>query len=336
MQDLTPIFATSLLVVVLTACVPFGTKPVLTTDPEAVIEIRHSEALTEQINTQQKLMLVLKLNSLLDAEGMANLRERLSTQLAPFGTQAVVLDLGHGEQIDLRRAALEQGSSYVITLFAGDEIVLEGHGALASGEMIANLFDASSGTALWASLLRVGDEDAQAPSSAIGNALAVTLVDELARIGVLSAASTAARIGPAPDKTDVSEMEGASVLGLKLRQTGGSATPWAVTLNMVERGDEVVVLLAGSSELAVTHMILGRPERLVMDLAGVELVPGSDSVNARDLADHPLVARVRVAQYQPSVVRIVLDLRRSVNISVLPRITTATGTVIDSISLQLQ
>lgn len=318
-------FAVCVLAIVLPGCVALGPKPIASEPRTPVVEIRHAEALNEQIRPQARLLLALKLGNLLDSRGTAALEAEVMNRLAAYPTSVVFLDLSRGEQPDLRRLALEKQAPYVVTLFAGTDVVLQGHGALAPNEMIANLFDARSATPLWASLMRLGEEDAQAPSSVVAGAIAATVVDELSRIGALASEAAMPAGGTAAAQPS---------LVLALRQAGAKTAPWSVALGLMHDGESAVFALEGSVPLSASHMVLQRPERLVIDLAGVELVREGVLAAAQEIEGSPLVTRMRASQYQKGVVRLVLDLKRSVEVGVLPRTVTQAGTMIESVSLR--
>jgi len=65
------------------------------------------------------------------------------------------------------------------------------------------------------------------------------------------------------------------------------------------------------SNAPIAHQVLAvkNPERLVLDLEGVDLAPELMALASRVAGSDPHVIAVRVAKYKPGVVRIVLDLR---------------------------
>ena len=54
------------------------------------------------------------------------------------------------------------------------------------------------------------------------------------------------------------------------------------------------------------------PERLVLDIEGVELGTALTELQSRVSADDPYIAKLRVARNRPGVVRVVLDLKGEV------------------------
>lgn len=74
------------------------------------------------------------------------------------------------------------------------------------------------------------------------------------------------------------------------------------------------------SPVPVTHKYfsLASPERLVIDLEGVEPGPALDALAGQLAADDPYIAAIRVGMNRPGVMRLVLDLKRPVKPSIFP------------------
>ncbi|MFH7043998.1 N-acetylmuramoyl-L-alanine amidase [Paucibacter sp. JuS9] len=70
------------------------------------------------------------------------------------------------------------------------------------------------------------------------------------------------------------------------------------------------VTLESDTPLSVRHFTVDKPDRLVIDIDGLELSPGLRELIKKVRADDPYIAGVRVGQNQPTVVRIVLDLKQ--------------------------
>ncbi|MEH0165618.1 N-acetylmuramoyl-L-alanine amidase [Roseateles microcysteis] len=70
------------------------------------------------------------------------------------------------------------------------------------------------------------------------------------------------------------------------------------------------VTLESDKPLSVRHFTVDKPDRLVIDIDGLELSPGLRELIKKVRADDPYIAGVRVGQNQPTVVRIVLDLKQ--------------------------
>jgi N-acetylmuramoyl-L-alanine amidase len=72
------------------------------------------------------------------------------------------------------------------------------------------------------------------------------------------------------------------------------------------------VTLESEQALTVTHRVLRSPDRLSIDVAGLVLTDALRELVGKIRPDDPFIAGVRVAQFQPTVVRLVLDLKQPV------------------------
>ncbi|MDN3920615.1 N-acetylmuramoyl-L-alanine amidase [Roseateles violae] len=72
------------------------------------------------------------------------------------------------------------------------------------------------------------------------------------------------------------------------------------------------VTLESDKPLEARHLLVEGPDRLVIDIEGLELSPGLRELLGKVKPDDPYIAGVRVGQNTPKVVRIVLDLRQAV------------------------
>ncbi|MYN28007.1 N-acetylmuramoyl-L-alanine amidase [Duganella levis] len=76
--------------------------------------------------------------------------------------------------------------------------------------------------------------------------------------------------------------------------------------------DYTRVTLENDSELKATHFIVKDPERMVVDIEGLELNPTLKSLVAKIQSNDPYIKQVRVGQNRPNVVRLVFDLKEEV------------------------
>jgi N-acetylmuramoyl-L-alanine amidase len=69
------------------------------------------------------------------------------------------------------------------------------------------------------------------------------------------------------------------------------------------------------SDIPVTYKAfsISAPERLVLDLEGIEPGQALDDLPSKLASDDPFVASIRVGRFKPGVVRLVLDLKQPVN-----------------------
>jgi N-acetylmuramoyl-L-alanine amidase len=77
--------------------------------------------------------------------------------------------------------------------------------------------------------------------------------------------------------------------------------------------DYTRVTLENDSNLKTSHFIVKDPERLVVDIEGIELNPTLKQLVAKIQSNDPYIRQVRVGQNRPNVVRLVFDLKEQVN-----------------------
>ena len=76
--------------------------------------------------------------------------------------------------------------------------------------------------------------------------------------------------------------------------------------------DYTRVTVESDSALAASHTLLSGPDRLVIDVDGLELSPQLRELVGKVRSDDPFIAGVRVGQNQPRVVRLVIDLKQAI------------------------
>jgi N-acetylmuramoyl-L-alanine amidase len=76
--------------------------------------------------------------------------------------------------------------------------------------------------------------------------------------------------------------------------------------------DYTRVTLENDSDLKASHFIVQDPERLVVDIEGLDLNPTLKSLVAKIQSGDPYIKQVRVGQNRPNVVRLVFDLKEEV------------------------
>jgi N-acetylmuramoyl-L-alanine amidase len=77
--------------------------------------------------------------------------------------------------------------------------------------------------------------------------------------------------------------------------------------------DYTRVTLENDSSLKTSHFTIKDPERLVVDIEGLELNPTLKELVAKIQSNDPYIKQVRVGQNRPNVVRLVFDLKEPVN-----------------------
>jgi N-acetylmuramoyl-L-alanine amidase len=96
---------------------------------------------------------------------------------------------------------------------------------------------------------------------------------------------------------------------------GPSKIAWGAKLVAVRiwpAEDYTRVTLESDQVLKVSHQLLTNPHRLVVDVEGLELNNTIKELVAKVNSNDPYIAQVRVGQFQPKVVRLVLDLKESI------------------------
>ena len=73
------------------------------------------------------------------------------------------------------------------------------------------------------------------------------------------------------------------------------------------------ITLEHDGQVKASHFTLQNPNRLVVDLEGVELNPALRELVSQINTDDPYISRVRVGQQRPRVVRMVFELKEPVN-----------------------
>ena len=72
------------------------------------------------------------------------------------------------------------------------------------------------------------------------------------------------------------------------------------------------VTLENDTNLKTTHFIIKDPERLVVDIEGIDLNPALTGLIAKIQSNDPYIRQVRVGQNRPKVVRLVFDLKEEI------------------------
>jgi N-acetylmuramoyl-L-alanine amidase len=102
---------------------------------------------------------------------------------------------------------------------------------------------------------------------------------------------------------------GSLVLLLKAPQLAWGAE--IVAVRVWPAADYTRVTIESDAALAAKHSLFEGPDRLVIDIDGLELSPQLKELLGKVKADDPYIAGVRVGQNQPRVVRLVFDLKQA-------------------------
>ena len=92
----------------------------------------------------------------------------------------------------------------------------------------------------------------------------------------------------------------------------GAAGASIVAVRVWPAQDYTRITIESDAPLAATHLMVPAPERLVVDIDGLELKAALRELVGQVRPDDPYIAGVRVGQFQPRVVRLVFDLKQAV------------------------
>jgi N-acetylmuramoyl-L-alanine amidase len=101
---------------------------------------------------------------------------------------------------------------------------------------------------------------------------------------------------------------GSLVLLLGAQQIARGATILAV--RVWPAADYSRVTIESDTALATTQKFVANPPRLAVDIEGIDLNPALRELVAKVKADDPNIAGIRVGQFAPGVVRLVIDLKQ--------------------------
>lgn len=103
---------------------------------------------------------------------------------------------------------------------------------------------------------------------------------------------------------------GSLVLLLGARELAFGAS--IVAVRVWPADDYTRVTIESDAALSARHFVVHDPQRVVIDVDGLELSPTLRELIGRVLPGDPFIAGVRVGQNQPRVVRLVIDLKQAV------------------------
>ena len=95
---------------------------------------------------------------------------------------------------------------------------------------------------------------------------------------------------------------------------GAREIAWGASIIAVRvwpAADYTRVTIESDAALSARHFLATAPDRLVIDVDGLELSPQLRELVGKVRADDPFIAGVRVGQNQPRVVRLVIDLKQA-------------------------
>ena len=114
------------------------------------------------------------------------------------------------------------------------------------------------------------------------------------------------------DRRGLLKFAGAS-LALLVSPAGFAASPSLLAVRVWPSPEYTRITLEGSAKLRYTHMLVQDPDRLVLDLEGVQLNSVLQSLPSKVLESDPYIGLIRAGQNRPGVVRVVVELKAPIN-----------------------
>ncbi|TXI73000.1 MAG: N-acetylmuramoyl-L-alanine amidase [Dechloromonas sp.] len=122
------------------------------------------------------------------------------------------------------------------------------------------------------------------------------------------------RAHPSPGRRSLLRYAGASLI-LSVTPLAGAAAklPSVLAVRVWPASDYTRVTLEHDAPLKFTHFTVENPDRLVVDIEGVEFNSVLDSLARKVATDDPYIKLLRAGRYKPGVVRLVMELKAKVN-----------------------
>ena len=117
---------------------------------------------------------------------------------------------------------------------------------------------------------------------------------------------------PVASRTRRTALKAGATLLLSLVSTRIAHAAQIVAVRVWPAADYTRVTLESDSKLKATHFLVQNPNRVVIDIDGVDLDPKLKSLVAKVQSNDPYIAQVRVGQNRPGVVRLVFDLKEDI------------------------
>lgn len=101
-------------------------------------------------------------------------------------------------------------------------------------------------------------------------------------------------------------------LALLVSSAGFASAPHLVAVRVWPGTEYTRITLESSASIEFEHMMLSGPDRLVVDLKGVELNTVLQSLSDKVRSTDPLIQGIRAGRNRPGVVRVVVDLKDAI------------------------
>jgi N-acetylmuramoyl-L-alanine amidase len=121
------------------------------------------------------------------------------------------------------------------------------------------------------------------------------------------------RAQPSPGRRQLLRYAGASLI-LSVSPLAGAAAkmPSVLAVRIWPAADYTRVTLEHDAPLKFTHFTVENPDRLVVDIEGVEFNSVLDSLARKVATDDPYIKLLRAGRFKPGVVRLVMELKTKV------------------------
>jgi len=114
------------------------------------------------------------------------------------------------------------------------------------------------------------------------------------------------------DRRGLLKFAGAT-LALMVSPVGFAAPASLLAVRVWPSQEYTRITLEGSTTLRFSHMLVQDPDRLVVDLEGVQLDSVLQSLPSKVLESDPYIRLIRAGQNRPGVVRVVIELKAPIN-----------------------
>ncbi len=122
------------------------------------------------------------------------------------------------------------------------------------------------------------------------------------------------RAHPSHERRQLLRYAGASLIVSVTPLAGAAAKlPAVLAVRIWPAADYTRVTLEHDAPLKFTHFTVENPDRLVVDIEGVEFNSVLDSITRKVGSDDPYIKLLRAGRFKPGVVRVVMDLKSKVN-----------------------
>lgn len=120
--------------------------------------------------------------------------------------------------------------------------------------------------------------------------------------------------GPSHGRRRLLQYAGASLIFSVSPLSGAAAKlPSVLAVRIWPAADYTRVTLEHDGPLKFTHFTVENPDRLVVDIEGVEFNSVLDSITRKVATDDPYIKLLRAGRFKPGVVRLVMELKAKVN-----------------------